>query len=66
MTVGSVPPGERQATRDVAPPRRPAWSLAMRYSFLGLNDGGLSDMGRTLHDVAVGLNWYLNPHTRIM
>lgn len=38
----------------------------MRYSFLGLNDGGLSDMGRTLHDVAVGLNWYLNPHTRIM
>jgi phosphate-selective porin OprO/OprP len=45
---------------------RGAWEIATRYSFLDLNDSGLPNTARTLHDVTFGLNWYLNPHMRIM
>ncbi len=41
-----------------------AWEVAFRYSGLDLNDSGLS--GGELDTVTTGLNWYLNPNTRIM
>jgi phosphate-selective porin OprO/OprP len=41
-----------------------AWELAARYSAIDLVDDGL-DEGE-LTDVTAGLNWYLNPNTRMM
>jgi len=41
-----------------------AWEIAARYSHLDLYDGGIN--GGELDDVTVGLNWYLNPNTRVM
>ena len=41
-----------------------AWELALRYSYLDLDDG-LLDFGE-LQDLTVGLNWYLNNNARIM
>jgi phosphate-selective porin OprO/OprP len=41
-----------------------AWELAARYSAIDLVDDGI-DRGE-LDDVTVGVNWYLNPNTRVM
>jgi len=40
-----------------------AWQVAARYSFLDLNDGAVA--GGRLHDVTVGLNWWLNVNTAV-
>ena len=40
-----------------------AWEIAARYSFIDLNDANIQ--GGTLHDFTIGLNWYLNPYTRV-
>lgn len=40
-----------------------AWELALRYSSVDLNDGGL-DGGR-LNDITAGVNWYLHPNVKI-
>ncbi len=40
------------------------WEIAARVSGLDLQDKGYE--GGTAMDVTVGLNWYLNPNTRIM
>ena len=39
-----------------------AFELAARYSAMDLSDAH----GGTLNDITVGLNWYLNPSTRLM
>jgi len=39
-----------------------AWELAARWSYLDLSDCGAGQ----LNDVTSGVNWYWNPHTRIM
>jgi phosphate-selective porin OprO/OprP len=41
-----------------------AVALAFRYSKLDLNDGAYQ--GGQLTDYTAGLNWYLNPNTRVM
>ena len=40
-----------------------AWELAARYSSLDLNDGLVA--GRELNDVTLGVNWYMDPSTRL-
>lgn len=41
-----------------------AWEVAFRYSGLDLSDSGI--VGGQLHNMTAGLNWYLNPNTRVM
>ncbi len=41
-----------------------ALELAVRYSSIDLTDAGY--VGGEANDITVGLNWYLNPNTRIM
>jgi phosphate-selective porin OprO/OprP len=40
-----------------------AWQVAARYSHIDLSDSGIR--GGELDTVAAGLNWYLNPNTRV-
>ncbi len=40
-----------------------AWQVAARFSSLDLDDGGV--MGGQLDDITLGLNWYINPNTRV-
>ena len=39
-----------------------AWQVGARYNFLDLNDETLD--GGILHNVTIGLNWYLNPNMK--
>lgn len=39
-----------------------AWELLGRLSYINLNDGTVA--GRELADYTIGLNWYLNRHTK--
>jgi phosphate-selective porin OprO/OprP len=41
-----------------------AWELGYRCSYLDLNDAGV--YGGIVVDHTVGLNWYLNPYTKVM
>lgn len=41
-----------------------AWEIAVRYSSLDLTDKGIA--GGEQDDLTLGLNWYLNPATRMM
>ena len=41
-----------------------AWEIALRYSNTDLNDKNI--LGGKQSDIALGLNWYLNPVTRLM
>lgn len=41
-----------------------AVELGVRYQFVDLNDNDI--FGGELTDVTVGVNWYLNPNTRVM
>lgn len=39
-----------------------AWQVAARYSYLDLDHSGID--GGNLHDVTLGLNWFLNPNMK--
>jgi hypothetical protein len=41
-----------------------AWEVALRWSYLDLNDGAIQ--GGYLDDTTVGLNWYLHAYMRMM
>lgn len=41
-----------------------AWEVKARYSGLDLSDSDIA--GGELNDIAAGVNWYLNPNTKIM
>lgn len=41
-----------------------AWEIAVRWSYLDLNDGGIDGGEET--NYTVGVNWYLNPALRVM
>jgi phosphate-selective porin OprO/OprP len=41
-----------------------AWEIGYRCSYLNLNDAGI--FGGHVVDQTVGLNWYLNPYTKLM
>ena len=38
-----------------------AWEVGIRYGYLDLQNQNVN--GATLHDIVLGLNWYLNPST---
>ena len=42
---------------------RGAWQFGVRYNHLDVNDLGLN--GGVLHDVTAGLNWFLNPNSKL-
>jgi phosphate-selective porin OprO/OprP len=39
---------------------RGAWEIAFRWSYIDLNDAAID--GGQLHDLTLGLNWYLHPY----
>jgi phosphate-selective porin OprO and OprP len=40
-----------------------AWEIAARWGYIDLNSGPVR--GGFLQDVTLGVNWYLNPHTKV-
>ena len=44
-----------------------AWEVAARWSSIDLHDDEISrDSADQLNDITLGLNWYVNPNSRIM
>jgi len=58
---GPVKPAENALGKDGG---HGAWEVAARYSAIDLRDDN-TDEGQ-LDDITVGVNWYLNPNTRVM
>ena len=40
-----------------------AWQAGIRYAYLDLQNKGVN--GATLHDIVLGLNWFLNPNMKV-
>ena len=60
-TFGRIRPAENFRGEKHGPG---AWEVAARFSSIDLDDAGIA--GGKLEDVTVGLNWYINPNTRVM
>ena len=74
VQVGLFLTGEHREIRDTWQRVKPkenfgpgkgigAWEVKARYSSLDLNDGGMA--GGVENNVTAGVNWYLNPYTRV-
>jgi phosphate-selective porin OprO and OprP len=61
---GSYSGLNRVKPRQNAGPGTGAWEVAVRYGTINLNDGNVA--GGEMKEWTLGLNWYLNPATRIM
>ncbi len=61
-TFGRVHPKKNYSSKKGG--GKGAWEVTARYSYLDLDDGSVN--GGRLQDFTLGLNWYLNPNTRIM
>jgi phosphate-selective porin OprO/OprP len=59
--LGAVKPAENAFGETGG---RGAWEIAARLSSIDLADDGVD--GGQLDDLTFGVNWYLNPHTRLM
>lgn len=60
-TIGRVTPAQNATGKNWG---RGAWEIGARYDAIELNDNEIA--GGEMDGVTLGLNWYLNPHTRIM
>jgi len=60
-TFGRIKPRDNFRSKDGG---LGAWEVAARYSAIDLDDKDVR--GGRLSDVTVGINWYLNPNTRVM
>ena len=54
----------RQNFQAGKPGKRGAWEIATRYSYLDLNSENV--VGGQLENITLGLNWHLNPNSRIL
>jgi len=61
-TFGRVVPSENFRLAPEAPTWG-AWQVGLRYGYLDLQSHGVE--GATLHDVTLGLNWFLNPNMKV-
>lgn len=52
--------GQRQLIRG-----KGAWEIGVRYAWVDVNDPSEGINAQFAQDVTFGVNWYLNPHTRI-
>lgn len=60
-TIGRLTPKQNATGKNWG---RGAWEVAARYDVIELNDNEIT--GGEMDGVTLGLNWYLNPHARIM
>jgi phosphate-selective porin OprO/OprP len=63
-TAGCIGPIKPESNAFAKDGGHGAWEVAARYSSIDLADSGV-DKGQ-LQDVTLGVNWYLNPNTRVM
>ena len=62
-TFTRVVPRQRLAWKRTGFTGGGAWQVAARYSYLDLNSKGIE--GGRVHDLTVGLNWFLNPNMKV-
>lgn len=66
-SIASGPTKTFSACEPATAARPPAeWELAYRFSYIDMLDGLTTKGAGIATDHTLGLNWYLNPYTRVM